>query len=58
MQSNNLFSKKYTQQSFDFKLKPLTRDGGAKLDYDKRLIDLIDNTTYSEINRGWNGFLD
>ena len=54
----NLFSKKYTQQSFDFKLKPLTRDGGAKLDYDKRLIDLIDNTTYSEINRGWNGFLD
>ena len=33
----NLFSKNYTQQSFDFKLRPLTRDGGAKLENDKRL---------------------
>lgn len=54
----NLFSKEYTQQSFNFKLSPLTRDGGAKLTHDKRLIDLINNATYYEINRGWNGFLD
>ena len=54
----NLFSKSYTRQSFDFKLRPLTRDGGAKLEHDKRLIDLIDNASYIEITRGWNGFLD
>jgi hypothetical protein len=54
----NLFSKNYTQQSFDFKLRPLTRDGGAKLENDKRLIDLINNASQNEITRGWNGFLD
>ena len=54
----NLFSKSYTRQSLDFKLRPLTRDGGAKLEHDKRLIDLIDNGSYIEITRGWNGFLD
>ena len=31
----NLFRKSYTKQSFDFKLRPLTRDGGAKLENDK-----------------------
>ncbi len=54
----NLFSKKYSPQSVDFKLRPLTRDGGAKLEHDKRLIDLINNASYSEINGGWDGFLD
>ena len=54
----NLFSRTYTQQSFDFKLRPLTRDGGAKLENDKRLIDLINNASIVEINRGWNAFLD
>ena len=33
----NLFSKSYTRQSLDFKLRPLTRDGGAKLEHDKGL---------------------
>ncbi len=54
----NLFSKDYTLQSLDFKLRPLTRDGGAKLERDKALMDLINNASYSEIYRGWNGFLD
>ncbi len=55
----NLFRKSYTQQSLDFKLRPLTRDGGAKLENDKKLIDLINNASYSEVKRGWNnGFLD
>ena len=54
----NLFSKKYNPQSIDFTLRPLTRDGGAKLEYDKKLIDLMNNASYQEINRGWNGFLD
>ena len=54
----NLFSKNYTQQSLDFKLRPLTRDGGAKLENDKKLIDLINNASSIEIKRGWDGFLD
>lgn len=55
----NLFSKSYTQQSLDFKLRPLTRDGGAILENDKKLIDLINNASYSEVKRGWiGGFLD
>ena len=54
----NLFRKNYTQQSFDFKLRPLTRDGGAKLENDKKLIDLINNASFSEVERGWKGFLD
>ena len=54
----NLFSKNYTRQSLDFKLRPLTRDGGAKLENDKKLIDLINNASSNELKRGWNGFLD
>ena len=54
----NLFRKSYTQQSFNFKLRPLTRDGGAKLENDKKLIDLINNASSAEVKRGWNGFLD
>ena len=54
----NLFRKSYTKQSFDFKLRPLTRDGGAKLENDKKLIDLINNASFVEVERGWNGFLD
>ena len=30
----------------------------TKLENDKRLIDLINNASIVEINRGWNAFLD
>ena len=54
----SLFSKNYNKQNVFFKLRPLTRDGGAKLDTDKRLLDLIGDATYKDIYRGWDGFLD
>jgi len=54
----SLFSSNYSRDKINFKLRPLTRDGGAKLEHDKRLIDLMNNSSFSEIYGGWNGFLD
>lgn len=54
----DLFSKSYTGSYSNFKLSPLTRDGGAKLLHDKDLKGLIFNTTYNELNNQWNGFLN
>tara|TARA_B100000768_G_scaffold181549_1_gene205003 strand:+ start:734 stop:2416 length:1683 start_codon:yes stop_codon:yes gene_type:complete len=54
----SLFSRNYSKDKINFKLRPLTRDGGAKLDHDKRLIDLMNNSSFIDINGGWNGFLD
>ena len=42
----------------NFKLAPLTRDGGAKLMYDKDLRGLINNSRLSEIYDNWDGFLN
>ena len=53
----DLFSNEYSGNYSTFKLSPLTRDGGAKLTYDKDLRGLIYNSTYYELNRQWNGFL-
>ena len=54
----DLFSKNYSGNYSSFKLSPLTRDGGAKLNFDKDLKGLIYNTTFSELNGQWNGLLN
>ena len=54
----DFFSKEYTGEYSTFKLSPLTRDGGAKLLYDRPLRGLIYNSTSYEIGNQWNGFLD
>ena len=42
-----------------FKLSPLTRDGGAKLMFEKDLRGMIFNSTYNELNTQWNeGYLN
>ena len=53
----DLFSKEYSGNYSTFKVTPLTRDGGAKLIYDKDLRGLIYNSTSYEISNQWSGFL-
>lgn len=48
-----LFSNDYRGDYSAFKLSPLTRDGGAKLEYDKDLRGLIYNTTSGEFLNSW-----
>ncbi len=43
---------------FNFKLRPLTRDGAAKLEVGNDLPGLIFNSTYRDINNGWYDFLN
>lgn len=54
----DLFSGDYSGNYSAFRLSPLTRDGGAKLNYDKDLRGLIYNSTYYELSRQWDGFLN
>lgn len=54
----DLISKKYTGNYSNFKISPLTRDGGAKLIHDKDLKGLIYNSSYNELNGQWKGFLN
>jgi len=54
----DLFSNDYNGNYSSIKLSPLTRDGGAKLVYDKDLKGLIYNSTYYELTRQWDGFLN
>lgn len=50
----DLFSQDYRGDYSSFKYAPLTRDGGAKLNYDKSLRGLIYNSSYQELNDQWN----
>tara|TARA_Y200000002_G_scaffold240774_1_gene199022 strand:+ start:24890 stop:26899 length:2010 start_codon:yes stop_codon:yes gene_type:complete len=43
---------------FNFKLRPLTRDGAAKLEVGNDLPGLIFNSTKRDINNGWYDFLN
>ena len=54
----DLLTKGYTTSTADFRLTPLTRDGGQKLKFDKGLQGLIHNSSHYELNRQWDGFLD
>ena len=49
----DLFSKDYNGGYSNFKLSPLTRDGGAKLEFDKDLRGLIYNSSLNELKQGW-----
>lgn len=54
----DLFNNDYNGNYSSVKVSPLTRDGGAKLVYDKDLKGLIYNSTNYELVRQWNGFLN
>jgi len=49
----DLFSKDYKGGFSNFKLSPLTRDGGAKLEFDKDLRGLIYNSSFNELRQQW-----
>ena len=49
----DLFSKDYRGGYSNFKLSPLTRDGGAKLEFDKDLRGLIYNASLNELRSQW-----
>ena len=49
----DLFSKDYKGGYSNFKLSPLTRDGGAKLEFDKDLRGLIYNSSLNELRQQW-----
>ena len=53
----DFFSNSYRGDLFNFKLRPLTRDGAAKLEVGNDLPGLIFNSTKREINNGWYEFL-
>jgi hypothetical protein len=54
----DLFNSEYNGNYSSIKISPLTRDGGAKLIFDKDLKGLIYNSTYYELVRQWDGFLN
>ncbi len=54
----DIFSKDYRGGYSNFRLSPLTRDGGAKLEFDKDLRGLINNSSYYEISRQWSGYFN
>ena len=49
----DLFSKNYKGGYSSFRLSPLTRDGGAKLQFDRDLKGLMFNSTFRELKHGW-----
>ncbi|MDB4244526.1 YjbH domain-containing protein [Gammaproteobacteria bacterium] len=49
----DLFSKDYKGGYSNFKLTPLTRDGGAKLEFDKDLRGLIYNSSLNQLRQQW-----
>mgnify|MGYP003688374709 FL=1 len=49
----DLFSKNYNGNYSNFRLSPMTSDGGARLVFDKDLKGLIYNTTLNELRSGW-----
>tara|TARA_B100001250_G_scaffold409742_1_gene434703 strand:+ start:3107 stop:4870 length:1764 start_codon:yes stop_codon:yes gene_type:complete len=54
----DLFLNSYQNNYSTFKLSPLTRDGGAKLIYEKDLKGMIYSSTYKELIKQRKNFLD
>ncbi len=54
----DFFSDQYLGTYSTVKISPLTRDGGAKLIYEKDLRGLIYNSTKYEFSKQWDGYLD
>ncbi len=50
----DIFSTRYNTNSTAFKLRPLTRDGGAKLEISRPISSILLNTNHKEIMEGWN----
>ena len=51
---HNIFSKNYSKSSTGFAYRPMTRDGGQKLNLQNRLIDSFYGSTKIEIDENWN----
>ncbi len=54
----DLFSKEHNGNYSTVKVSPLTRDGGAKLIFEKDLRGLIYNSSKYELSNQWDGFLN
>ena len=54
----DLFLNEYTGGYINFKLRPLTRDGGQKLEAGNDLIGIMHSTSRAEIERDWGSFND
>jgi len=54
----NIFNQNHSRDSFAFKLRPLTRDGGQKLELSNKLNDVIYHSDMSSFRYKWDGFLD
>lgn len=54
----DLFLNDYRGGYINFKLRPLTRDGGQKLEAGNELIGIMHNTSRAEIERDWSSFND
>ena len=54
----DLFLNDYRGGYINFKLRPLTRDGGQKLEAGNDLIGIMHSTSRAEIERDWSAFND
>ena len=54
----DLFLNDYRSGYINFKLRPLTRDGGQKLEAGNDLIGIFHSTSRAEIERDWSSFHD
>jgi hypothetical protein len=54
----DFFSNDYSIDYYNFRISPLTRDGGAKLNQGNRLEDVVHSSSYSEVYRDWIDFLE
>jgi len=52
----DLISNQYSSEYSNFRISPLTRDGGAKLRFDNDLKGLIYNSTNNDLFKQWNGY--
>ena len=49
----DVFSKSYSKNTYGIKYRPMTRDGGQKLEIQNRLIDSFYGSNRYEINENW-----
>ena len=54
----DLFLNDYRGGYINFKLRPLTRDGGQKLEAGNDLLGIMHSSSYMEIYRDWQSFYD
>jgi hypothetical protein len=54
----SIFSKKYRKDKQSLSLRPMSRDGGQRLELRNRLIDSFYGSTFYEINENWDTYLD